>query len=423
MGSPSPARAPGTIDAAAPAPALDPDRLPRPFGKLQLVDRIGQGGMAEIFLARSPTGLGGERLVVVKQILASLSSGPEFARMFIEEAKLCAGLRHANVVQVFDLGREEGRLFLVMEYVEGFDLHRLLSLCSKSKVPLPPEFALFLVREVVAALDFAHRATDADGRALGIVHRDVSPSNVLMSFEGEVKLCDFGIARAAGLGAADEARATGSSPGAAPRVVGKSAYMAPEHARGEDVDARADVFAAGILLWELCAGRRMRRGTEEAMLEQAKHPDIPALPERGLPAHASLQALVSRALAPDRDARFGSAAEFLRALDAYAHEASMVASPLRFGAFLTDHFGETFLAERRARERAARALALGPAVQITALEGTGRDDAPSDVAVVPGDAHDGDRAAAVARPAVRRALGKALACAAALAALWALLGR
>ncbi|AKF08204.1 serine/threonine-protein kinase [Sandaracinus amylolyticus] len=329
--------------------------LPRRFGRYQLFDRIGKGGMAEIYLARAASELGAERLVVVKQIHEALSRDESFARMFIEEAKLCAGLRHANVVQVLELGREDGLLYMAMEYVEGFDLHQLLARCSRAKVALPAEFALFIVREVLAALDFAHRATDASGRALGIVHRDVSPSNVLMSLEGEVKLCDFGIARAAG---AQEERSGDA------KVVGKSAYMSPEHARGEALDARADVFAAGILLWELCAGRRLYRGSEEEMLELARRGEIPALPERGLPQPEKLQAILDRALARDRDARYATAAQMRAELDEYAHGARLFASQIRFGAFLSDHFGEEFVKERRARERAARALELGPPVRL-----------------------------------------------------------
>ncbi|MDQ3036649.1 MAG: serine/threonine protein kinase, partial [Myxococcota bacterium] len=335
--------------------------LPRRFGRYQLFDRIGRGGMAEIFLARAATELGAERLVVVKQIHESLSRDEGFARMFIDEAKLCAGLRHANVVQVLDLGREDGLLYMAMEYVEGFDLHQLLVRCSKTKIALPAELAIFLVREVLAALDFAHRAVDAEGRALGIVHRDVSPSNVLVSLEGEVKLCDFGIARAAGRAAADG------------RVAGKSAYMSPEHARGEELDARADVFAAGILLWELCAGRRLYRGGEDAMLELAKRAEVPRLPERGLPEHAHLQEILDRALAPAREDRYARAADFLVALDEYMVRARLFASPIRFGAFLTDHFGSELL-ERRARERGARALEKGPPALIEPIA-----PAPSEV--------------------------------------------
>jgi serine/threonine protein kinase len=151
--------------------------------------------MAEIFLARAETELGGRRLCVVKRILPDFASHPQFAEMFIHEAKLAARLDHANIVQVLDLGRGDGELFIAMEYVEGIDLTDLLKRCTKQKIGLPFEFALSILAAVLRGLDYAHRRTADDGRPLAIVHRDVSPSNLLISFEGEIKLCDFGIAR------------------------------------------------------------------------------------------------------------------------------------------------------------------------------------------------------------------------------------
>lgn len=174
---------------------MKPD-LPRRFGRYALFDFIGKGGMAEIYLARAKTELGVSRLCVVKQILPALAASSDFSEMLIYEAKLAARLSHANIVQVFDLGKADERLFIAMEYIEGFDLNELLKRCSRLRVPLPFEFALFIVGEALRGLDYAHRRVDDEGHPLGIVHRDVSPSNVLVSCEGEIKLCDFGIARA-----------------------------------------------------------------------------------------------------------------------------------------------------------------------------------------------------------------------------------
>ncbi|MBN8616063.1 MAG: serine/threonine protein kinase, partial [Deltaproteobacteria bacterium] len=356
---------------SAPSPGLAPngvepsgDVLPRRFGRYQLFDRIGKGGMATIYLARSESELGAERLVVVKQIHDALSRDPAFSTQFVDEAKLCAGLRHANIAQVVDLGRGEARgdepgvLFMAMEYVEGLDLQQLLRNVAKAKIPLPPEFVFHIVRETLAGLDFAHRATGANG-PLGIVHRDVSPSNVLLSFEGEVKLCDFGIAKAYGRAGEmglddDDDGETEQSTELGGRVVGKSAYMSPEHARGEPLDARADVFAAGILLWEMCAGRRLYKGSEAEMLELARGAAIPRLPSRGLAGHDELQSLLDLALAADRDMRYPTAKAMLAALDGYLARHRIVPSQLRFAAFLTDHFGEQVVPPRRAREREAR---------------------------------------------------------------------
>lgn len=346
------------MGSSAPAPAHpagpEGEALPRTFGRYLLFDHIGRGGMADIYLASARTGLGGERLVVVKEILPELSGDGGFARMLRAEAKLAAHLNHANVVQVIDLGRQDDRLYIAMEYVEGFDLNQLLRRLSEARIPLPAEFALFIVRETLRALDYAHRVRTADGRPMEIVHRDVSPSNVLISFEGEVKLCDFGIARAYGTG--DGAGAPDDDRVARARVAGKSAYMAPEHARGEEIDARADLFAAGILLWELCAGRRLYKGTEEEMLAQAREGRVPPLPDRGLPNQADLQAVLDRAFEVDRRRRWQSAADFLAALEDYAMGAGLMASQIRFGEFLTEHFADEIVHVRRARELSAKGL-------------------------------------------------------------------
>jgi len=339
-------------------------RLPRKFGPYLLFDKIGMGGMAEIFLARARTELGGQRRVVVKQILPGLAALPQFAEMLIHEAKLAALLDHANVAQVYDLGRADDRLFIAMEYVEGFDLNDLLRRCTRQKVPVPIELALAILSDTLRGLDYAHRRTADDGRSLGIVHRDVSPSNVLVSFDGQVKLCDFGIAHANDLvdkGASQEQTAEA--------LKGKAGYMSPEHARGEPVDARADVFAVGILLWELLAGKRMYRQTDAgpSLLEQARRADIPKLPEKGLPDEERLHAIALKALAPDRNDRYASAAAMLRDIDEYLAQANVVVSPIRLGDWLVASLGSDIVVERRRRQRAAEALELGPPVTLTPL--------------------------------------------------------
>ena len=271
-------------------------RLPRKFGRYMLFDMVGKGGMAEIFLARArTTDLGGHRLCVVKQIIPAFAEHSQFAEMLIHEAKLAAMLDHANIVQVTDLGRADGELFIAMDYVEGFDLNELLRRCTKTKVPLPFEFALLILADTLQGLDYAHRRTDDNGVPLGIVHRDVSPSNVLISYEGQSKLCDFGIAHANEL-------VVGPAPsgGAYTRdaLQGKAGYMSPEHARGEAIDARADVFAVGILLWELIAGHRMYRPEPDrgTLLDQARAALVPPLPSRAkiLPNEPELARIVGK---------------------------------------------------------------------------------------------------------------------------------
>jgi len=330
--------APST-ELAAPAPPS----LPRTFGRYTLFEQIGKGGMAQIYLARAETELGATRLAVVKQILPAFADDPRFAEMLIHEAKLAARLGHRRIAQVFDLGKENEHLYIAMEYVEGFDLNSLLRQCTEQKVSLPATHALGIVADVLEGLDYAHRRQGEDDQPLGIVHRDVSPSNVLISYEGEVKLCDFGIAHANDLVKEESA---------AEALKGKAGYMSPEHARGEPLDARADVFAAGIILWELLAGRRLYKPKSEIpLVMQAQKADIPALPDKGVPNHAALETIVRRALAKDREERYASAGAMLRDLEAYLADNGMLASRLKLGEWIATSFGTEMIEKRRASER------------------------------------------------------------------------
>jgi serine/threonine protein kinase len=350
---------------AEPIPPQSSLPLPRRFGQYVLFDFIGRGGMAEIYLARVKTDLGASRLCVVKEILPGLALHQKFADMLIHEAKLAARLSHANVVQVFELGRADDRLFIAMDYIEGFDLNDLLRRCSRSKVPLPFEFAVRIVSDTLKGLDYAHRRVDDDGKPLGIVHRDVSPSNILISLEGEVKLCDFGIAHAIGAALSPE----DSNAMVDEAIKGKAGYMSPEHARGEKIDARADVFAAGIVLWELVAGRRMYKADtgKPPLLEQARNAEVPELPARDFPREETLRKIVGKALAVNRDERYPTAQAMQRDLEHYMADAKMVASPLKLGEWLVDKFGTDIVTQRRARERAVLALERGAPVSYGTL--------------------------------------------------------
>ncbi|MCA9590703.1 MAG: serine/threonine protein kinase [Myxococcales bacterium] len=317
--------------------------LPRNVGPYTLFELIGRGGMAEIYLARRETDLGATRRAVVKQILPAFADDPRFSEMLTHEAKLAARLSHQNIVQVDDLGRDGDALYIAMEYVEGFDLGALLRKCSESKRPLPLEYALGIVADVLHALEHAHRRTGDDGEPLGIVHRDVSPTNVLISFEGEVKLCDFGIANANALVRSDDANEA---------LMGKAGYMSPEHARGDKIDARADVFATGIMLWELIAGRRLYKPKGELpLIEQARRAEIPKLPDKGLPQQARLYAIVKRALAPLLPERYPSAGAMLRDLEEYMASAGLLANRIKLGEWLEQSFGKELIESRRASER------------------------------------------------------------------------
>ncbi|HMJ13748.1 MAG TPA: serine/threonine-protein kinase, partial [Polyangiaceae bacterium] len=320
-----------------------------------MIDQIGRGGMARIYLGRAETDLGGERLLVIKRILPILSDNTEFSRLLVDEAKLAARLSHGNIVQVLDLGRHDGELYIAMEYVEGFDLRELLRRCAKEQIGLPLDFSLLIVSEVLRALDYAHKKRDETGQPLGIVHRDVSPSNVLLSFEGEVKICDFGIARAAGVGGE-------LSPEA---IRGKAAYMSPEAASGEALDGRSDLFSCGIILWELLSGQRLYRAPEgqAVALETAIRAEIRPLPAGDYPDEERLRSIVNQALARQPAQRHASAREMLKELDGYVTQNKLAASPLRLGEWLTRHFATDIVDLRREREVLAKQLAsaeLGP---------------------------------------------------------------
>ena len=300
--------------------------------------------MARLFLARQETELGATRLVVVKLILPAFGSDKRFAEMLIHEAKLAARLSHRHIAQVLDLGRQEGRLYVAMEYIEGVDLTApLLRHCSTvSAAGLPVEHAVGIMADVVSGLGYAHRKTTDAGVPLGIVHRDVSPSNVLVSYDGDVKLCDFGIAHAADLVPEDATDA----------LKGKAGYMSPEHARGEVVDARADIFAAGIVLWELLAGERLYRPRGPIpLIEQARLADVRPLPKRDFPEHDLLQRILSRALRVDRNERYSSAAMFQFDLEEYLARAGLLSSRLRLGEWLSSTLGTAVVEQRRESER------------------------------------------------------------------------
>jgi serine/threonine protein kinase len=328
--------------------------LPFRLGRFTLFDHVASGGMADIYLARVKTELGGSRLLVIKEMLPQRAAEERWSEMLIDEAKLAAQLSHANIARVEELGQHEGSLYIAMEYVEGLDLRELLKQCSQRKIPLPMEYRLFVLREVLRALDYAHRFRLED--AIGIIHRDVTPSNVLLSFDGEVKLCDFGIATAVSLDLAPS-----------DTIEGKAGYMSPEHARGDLVDERADLFAVGILLWELLSGRRMYKATTTVpLIDVARAAEIPELKKLNLPDEPTLRAIVDKALAPDIDDRYASAGVMLDDLLEYCISTKQMASALRFGEWLSMHFAKEKLARRRSRERALTALELGPPLVIEA---------------------------------------------------------
>ncbi len=279
----------------------------RSFGKYRLVEPIASGGMADVWRAEVTGAEGVVKEVALKLVRGEHAARSDFVRMFVEEARLASRLGHANVVQLFEFDQVDGRYYIAMELVRGRHLGRVVERARELGVRFGLPRAAQVGADVARALSYAHRLADG-GRPLGLVHRDVSPHNVLVSFEGEVKLADFGIARAMD-------RAGLTDPGT---VKGKAAYMAPEQARGERVDARADVFSLGVVLWELCAGRRLfSRDTDAATVAAALSGEPVAPPSAwNEEVPAELDRIVLRALERDPARRTGSAQELAAELAA-----------------------------------------------------------------------------------------------------------
>lgn len=281
---------------------------PVKFGKYLLIDRIGTGGMAELFLAKQ-TGLKGfEKVIAIKRILPHLTEDQEFVSMFINEAKLAALLSHQNIVQIYDLGSVALIYYIAMEYVMGKDLRTVLSKSRSNDRPLPVSHTLQIISKVLSGLDYAHRQKDLSGRELNLVHRDVSPQNILVSYEGEVKLVDFGIAKAASQGT--ETR-TGM-------LKGKLAYMSPEQAWGKPIDRRSDIFAVGILLYEMLSGTRLFKGENElSTLEKVREAKVEPPTSLNPEISKELEVIILKALAKDPRDRYQTAAEMEAAIEIY----------------------------------------------------------------------------------------------------------
>ena len=310
------------------APGVRP-RLEK-FGRYYLLDRIATGGMAEVYRAVTHGVEGFRRTFVVKRILAEKASSPTFIRMFCEEARICALLHHPNIVQVYDFGHVSGSYFLAMEYLAGKDLSSLMRFLRAAKASVPPGLAAFIAREAAVGLHYAHTLRGSSGQPLGIVHRDVTPSNIMLLFGGGVKLLDFGIAKAA-----TAASAAGENEG----IKGKFGYLAPEQARGADVDGRADVFALGVTLWEMLAGRRLFAGKDELetlrnVLQKPVPP--PSAFRREIP--PELDRIVLRALERTIERRYATAEEMARDCDAVLRDERADGQTLR--GFLNDLFAE-----------------------------------------------------------------------------------
>jgi serine/threonine protein kinase len=289
------------------------------------------GGMAELFLARKSGIDGFEKLVVVKRILPHLAVNEELVRMFLDEARLAAQLHHPNIAQVYDLGREGACPFFVMEWVRGHDLRDVMRRAAECG-GLPLEHAVNIVCGVAAGLHHAHEQTSDDGKPLGIVHRDVSPANVLVTFDGGVKLVDFGVAKA-------RSRQTQTRTGT---LKGKIAYMSPEQCLGEEVDRRSDVFALGILLYELSTGYHLFHGDNEfKMMRQITNHDVPP-PSARVPGYPpELSRILLRALARDRRKRTATAEDLHLELERFAAHSRLSISSVELRRYMRELFRDS----------------------------------------------------------------------------------
>ncbi|MBX7077641.1 MAG: protein kinase [Nannocystaceae bacterium] len=340
-------------------------------GRYVLGRRLAKGGMAELYLAKAVGIAGFEKPCVLKLVLPHLTDDAVFIEMFLGEARLAATLDHPNIVHVTDIGEIEGEYFFVMEYVHGRDVRALLRACNPGTLPL--QAALTIAHEVCEGLHYVHERRDSSGRFLGLVHRDVSPSNVMVSFDGTVKVVDFGIAKATEM---RHATRTGV-------LKGKVHYMAPEQCEGLALDRRTDVFALGILLYEMTTGRPLFTGTNDYYVMSRIVRGVFARPREVDPAYPpELERIVLRALAREPGERYVSAQALQVDLEAYARGAGLTLSSRLLSETMHDVFGEASLPnfDEDEEESAPTVLHVSQSVDSAAVANM---TAPTDLLVAP----------------------------------------
>lgn len=333
----------------------DDVRQGRRLGNNELILRIGRGGMATVWVAREHSdGRGDDRLVAVKALLADLADEAEFVRMFIDEVRLVRAIRHPNVVKVFDVGEDDGVMWMSMEWVEGDSLHAIIAEAGKRRA-IPPDMAVRIIADAAAGLHAAHELRDDQGRLRGVVHRDISPHNVLIGTNGVIKLVDFGVAKA--VGRMSETTRAG-------QLKGKFGYMSPEQALGRAVDRRSDIFSLGIVLFELTTSRRLFRGDSDIeTLKLINAADVPRPSSIDADYPPELERIVLRALEKDPARRHQSAAELEAELRQFLKARHTVVPESGVAGLLKRVMGGRIEQRRKAVRSALRVL--------------GRDGAPS----------------------------------------------
>lgn len=318
------------------------------FGHYVLLDRVAVGGMAEIFKAKQSGARGFEKIVVIKKILHHLSEDPEFVEMFEDEAKIAAQLNHANIVQIFELGEVNDTLYIAMELVEGRNLRDVTRAIASKGMHMSIEQSIFVIQSALKGLDYAHRKKNIEGEELEIIHRDISPQNVILSYEGEVKILDFGIAKASSKISQTEAGV----------LKGKFSYMSPEQASGREIDQSTDVYALGVIFHELLTSQRLfKADTDIETLERVRIGNVAAPSEKNPNVPPDLDRIVLKALARNPAKRFSSAGEMLAELNRFNFEQGLSYASQDLSAFMRALFRESIQAER---ERLQEALAQVP---------------------------------------------------------------
>ncbi|UCD79331.1 MAG: protein kinase [Desulfobacterales bacterium] len=311
---------------------------PTQFGKYQLLDKIAVGGMAELFRAKLTGVQGFEKLMAIKKILPNLSEEENLITSFIDEAKLAALLHHENIVQIYDFGSIDNEYFIAMEFLFGKDLRIIRQTAKKRDLPLGIENILYIVARICAGLDYSHNLKDLQGQPLNIIHRDINPQNIFVTYEGQVKIIDFGIAKAANHNTKTRENL----------IKGKLAYMSPEQANGQTIDHRSDIFSTGIILYELLAVKRMFEGETMHVLSLVREAQydppeevIPNLPPK-------LNDILRRALAKDPNDRYQSAGDMLADVEECAFELSLRPNARNFAHYMKELFEEEFVEEELA---------------------------------------------------------------------------
>jgi len=311
--------------------------LPIRFGKYLLLEKIAIGGMAELYRARITGTQGFEKIVVIKKLLPHLTDEVELVKAFVHEAKLAALLQHQNIVNIFDFGSMEGTYFIAMEHLFGKDLHLITEKSQDKPRPLSLEHALYIAAKICQGLDYAHQLKDFQGNPLNIIHRDISPQNILVTYDGEVKIVDFGIAKAAG-------QNTKTREGV---IKGKVSYMSPEQAAGKAIDKRSDIFSAGILLYEMVTGTRMFNGDALQVLSQVREAQFQPSHEVASELPPRVHAILDRALAKDPAERYQSGADMLLDLEECLYENDLRPTARSVAQYMKDLFDQDIVNEER----------------------------------------------------------------------------